>query len=345
MSDLVKKGVFDELTELNEWFAEMRSILGISQKADKGRVKAATSKLVSEIKGMKEEQTLVANSYGYSEWGYIVRASRDSGQELSNSIELPEECKKCPTGWVMCENGLSYAAAKKRLPATQKLVLETLAHIENVKHQEEEGWAEEARQSLIELFVNSTDPTELEEKLFRFARDVEDEEPETTWVEAVDWARGALEKGYDLPLLAVEELLAYAEENKVEITKTHLGFIEESDYAINRWFDYLLTTSLRKTNRATAEEVEAITKLKTRALGLWKCYEEVSANDPNRPKMKRWVYDPSVSVAMLEVACSELDRLMKSGDTTTTVDWTNAIVEAVASVNDGNPLVVVEKTN
>jgi hypothetical protein len=89
--------------------------------------------------------------------------------------------------------------------------------------------------------------------------------------------------------------------------------------------------------------VEAITELKKKALDLWKCYELVSANDPNRPAMKKRVYDPAVSVAMLEVACKEVYRLTEEGDTSTTNDWADAVVEAVATVNDGNSLVVVEK--
>ena len=340
MSDLVKKGVFDELEELNAWFAEAKRQLGMSQKADRGRVMASISKLAGEIERMKEEQLLVANYYNYADWGYIVRAAKDGGAEKAYAIELPDECKKLPTGWVLREGGLDYGVAMKLLPKVQKLIIQALAHIEKVKDEEEDGWAEATRAGLIEDFVSSTDPDALIEALFMFVNDVAEEDPETTWVGAMDWARGALEKAGDLPLLAVEELLTYAEEEGVEITKRQLDLIENSDFGAYKWFDYLLTNCLRKSTRATAEEVEEITELKQKALDLWKCYEVVSANDPNRPTLTKRVYAPSVSVAMIEVACKEVYRLKDEGDDLTTDEWADAVVEAVASVNDGNALVL-----
>lgn len=346
MSDLVSKGLFDDLIEINEWFSEAKRQLGMSQKADRGRVMATINKLAGEIERMKEEQLLVANYCNYAEWGYIVRAARDSGQETANSIELPEECKTFPTGWVLRDNGMTYGAAKKRLPTTQKLVKEALAHIESVKHEEEEGWAETMKQKLIEKFVSSTDPAELEEELFMFARDVEEEDPETTWVEAADSAAAALEKATDLPVKAVEELIAYAYEQGVEITKQHLGFIEGSAFSTQRWFDYLLANCLRKTNRATEQEVEVIKELKQKALDLWRCYEVVSANDPTRPTLTKKVYAPGVSVEMIDAACREVYRLEEEGGERETDAWSDAVVKAVAATNEGNALVIsTEKTS
>ena len=346
MSDLVKRGVLDELEELNAWFAEAKRQLGMSQKADRGRVMATISKLGGEIERMKEEQLLVANYYNYAEWGYIVRAARDGGAEKAYAIELPEECKKLPTGWVLRENGLDYGVAMKLLPKVQKLIIQALAHIAKVKDEEEEGWAEATTKKLIEDFANSTDPDELTEALFMFVNDLQPEDPETTWVEAAAAAAVALEKATDLPLQATDELIAYAYGEGVEITKKHLAFIEQSDYREAKWFDYLLTAYLRKSNQVSEDEVEAVSKLKHRAFELWKCYELESANDPLRPKLMKRIFAPSVSVAMLEAACNEVCRLDREGNALISDEWADAVVEAVAKANGGDALVVTtEKTN
>jgi hypothetical protein len=344
MKRMLPDSYFATQERLCEWFDEIRRASGCGDNADTGAVLRAVEAMSRKLETYEEQQSAVAKSRSYRYWGDYYNAVMSELPEAV-PIAIPPKYNEVPAGWFSGKGKPSWDKCEKRLIKTHKVIRKALAYILECEVEEGEEWGEMMRADLYKRFIESRDPDEFEKECLELTYGIEEEDPETTWVEAVIWASGALEKTNALPLLAVEELLAYAEENKVEITKTHLGFIEESDYAINRWFDYLLTTSLRKTNRATAEEVVAITKLKTRALGLWKCYEEVSANDPNRPTMKRWVYDPSVSVAMLEVACSELDRLIKSGDTTTTVDWTNAIVEAVASVNDGNPLVVVEKTN
>lgn len=346
MSDLVKRGVFDELEELNAWFAEAKRQLGMSQKADRGRVMATISKLGGEIERMKEEQLMVANYYNYAEWGYIVRAARDGGAEQAYAIELPEECKKLPTGWIVRKNGLDYDTAMKRLPKVQKLVIQALAHIEKVKDEEEEGWAEATTKKLIEDFANSTDPDALKEGLFMFVNDVEEEDPETTWVDAADAAAVALEKATDLPLQATEELIAYAYDEGVEITKKQLAFIEESDYRETKWFDYLLTAYLQKSARVSKDEVEAVSDLKRRALELWKCYELESSNDPLRPKLMKMFFAPSVSVAMVEAACNEVCRLDREGNNALTSDeWADAVVEAVAKANGGDALVVTTEKN
>jgi hypothetical protein len=86
-----------------------------------------------------------------------------------------------------------------------------------------------------------------------------------------------------------------------------------------------------------------ITELKRQALDLWKCYEVVSACDPNRPTLTKRIYAPSVSVAMIDAACREVHRLKEECDDLATDEWADAVVAVVAAANDGNALVIVEK--
>jgi len=79
MNDLIKQSLFDELVELNDWFASLKTSLDLSPKADRGRVMACVSKLATEMAEMKQEQAMVARHCSYESWGYLVRAARDGG--------------------------------------------------------------------------------------------------------------------------------------------------------------------------------------------------------------------------------------------------------------------------
>ena len=175
MSDLVRQKLFDELIELNEWFAAVRTSLDLSPKADRGRVMACVSKLATDMAEMKRKQALVARHYRYGSWGYLVRAARDSGEEAALDIELPKEILEVPVGWCYGEGKPDYSKARKQLPATQRLARKALAHIEELREVEGTEWAESTKQQLIETFVESTSWNELEEELWKFTNGIEDE--------------------------------------------------------------------------------------------------------------------------------------------------------------------------
>ena len=327
---------------LCDWFDDIRRAVGCGENADTGAVLRAVEAMSRKLEACEEQQSAVARSKGYRYWGHYYSAVMKEMPEAV-PVELSTDWNVVPAGWFSGRGKPNYDKCEKRLVKTHKVIRKTLAYIADYESVEGEEWAEEMRKELYDRFINSTDPDAFEKECLELIYEVDKEDPETTWVGAVDWARGALEKAGDLPLLAVEELLTYAEEESVEITKKQLDFIENSNFCAYKWFDYLLTNCLRKTTRATAEDVEATTELKKEALDLWKCYEVVSANDPTRPTLTKRVYDPSVSVAMIEVACKEVYRLKEECDDLTTDEWVKAVVGAVASVNDGNALVVAEK--
>lgn len=327
---------------LEDWFDDLREKAGCGPNADTGAVLRAVEAMSRKLQAYEEQQTTVARSRGYRYWGDYYNAIMKEVPEAV-PIELPTAYNEVPAAWVTGQSRMTLRKAEKRLLETYKVIRKVLAYILDYEPDEGKEWAEEMRNELYDRFSKSTDPDAFEKECLELTYEIEEDDPETTWVDAVEWARGALEKASDLPLLAVEELLTYAEDEGVEITKQQLDFIVSSDYAAYRWFDYLLTNYLRKTNRATTEEVKAITELKQEALDLWKCYEVVSACDPSRPTLTKRVYAPSVSVAMIDAACKEVYRLKEEGDGVMTDAWVDAVVEAVASVNDGNALVIAEK--
>jgi len=327
---------------LEEWFADIRRAAGCGDNADTGAVLRAVEAMSRKLEACEEQQVAVARSRGYRYWGAYYNAVMSEVPEAV-PIELPTTYNEVPLDWFRGEGKPSYDKCLKRLPKTHKVIRKALAYIAEYEPIEGEEWAEEMRKELYDRFINSKDPDAFEKECLDLIYEVEEEDPETTWVEAADAAAVALEKATDLPLQATEELIAYAYDEGVEITKKHLAFIEQSDYRESKWFDYLLTACLRKSNQVSEGEVEAVSKLKHRAFELWKCYELESANDPLRPKLMKRIFAPNVSVAMIEAACNEVCRLDREGNALISDEWADAVVAAVAAANGGNALVIAEK--
>jgi hypothetical protein len=327
---------------LCEWFDNIRRATGCGENADTGAVLRAVEAMGRKVERYEEEQAFVARSRSYRYWGDYYNAVRNEVPEAV-PIELPADYNEVPLGWFRGKGKPSFDKCEKRLMSTHKVVRKVLAYTLENEPFEGQEWATELRSELYKKFVESTDPDAFEKECLDLTYDTEEEDPATTWVEAADTAAAALEKAADLPLAAVEELIAYAYKVEVEVTKTDLAFMVESEYEASRWFDYLLTALVMKTNRATRGEVEVVTSVKNKAFDLWKCYKTESANDPLRPTRTTRFYDPAVSVELIEVACREVRRLQTDGADLSTNEWVDAVVGVVAAINEGNSLVTAEK--
>ena len=324
MSDLVRQKLFDELAELNEWFAALRTSLDLSPKADRGRVMACVSKLATDLAEMKREQALVARHYRYDSWGYLVRAARESGEEAALDIELPKETLEVPVGWCYGEGKPDYSKARKQLPATQRLVRKALAHIEELREVEGTEWAESTKKQLIETFVESTSWNELEEELWKFTNGIEDEpDPSEVWMQAAELATRSFEASNYLPPTAATELLEYSEEVGVEVTKKEAEWKESSNKADVSWFDYLLCAYLLKEVRPDLELVWETRKEVIEAAALGQLYDR---QVPNSTGLKG-VWDPSTTLEDLGRAHNAYKAAQR--EDTTWTDLEKAVLKAL----------------
>lgn len=331
-----------ELQEVEAWFRDLQAALGFGATTDRGRVLAGVRKLKEEAEAFREEKKIVCEALGYKRWGdlYSICLSKAGTKP---TVELPEKFYEVPAGWVLGDRKPTYGTMKKRLVTTLDLVRKVWTAIDERGQEQGEEWVEEQRRNLEGTFLGSESPDELEGDCLRFITGYEEPDPEVIWVEAADTAAAALEKAPDLPLTAVEELIAYAYEEGVEATQKDYDYLEQSDYRAMLWFDYLFTACIRKTNRPKREEIETVREQTRKAFELWRCYELESANDPLRPAMTKRIYDDSVTVAMIEAACNEVHRLGNEGGELTTDEWIGAVIEAVAAVNNGEALVAADK--
>lgn len=307
MTRLLPESFFSTQERLCSWFDELRSVAGCGPNADTGAVLRAVEALSRKLETCEEEQASVARGKGYRYWGDFYNAVMNELPETS-AIEIPKEYNKIPVGWYSGKGKPSYDKCEKRLIKTQKIIRKFLAHL--VENEETEGaeWVAETRSALLETFIESIDPETFDKECLDFINGVEEEDPETTWVEVAETATRALELANDLPLTAVEELLAYATDIGVEITKKQLNNIEGSEWRKHKYFTYLLTTYTLNKKRATPEEVDKTTKSETKALDYWKCYEPVPSTT-GMPGSKGRIYYPHISVAMIVSAMLAVERL------------------------------------
>lgn len=330
-----------DLLDWDDFIGEVAEVAGCRPTADRGRIIASLRKQKQEFLDFQEEKKVLVTAYRYKRWGDLIRDAK-SKVGSTPEVVVPDQYNKVPFGWFGGKGKPSFDACEKRLRKTHNAVRKVLAYALENEPFEGEEWATRFRDDFYKEFVESTDPDEFEKECYRVTYEVREDDPATTWVVVSDTAATALEKASDLPLTAVEELIAYAYEVEVEVTKRELAFIVESEYEALRWFDYLLTAFVMKTNRATREEVEEVKSVKDTAFDLWRCYKTESANDPLRPRMTKRFYDPAVSVKLVEVACREVRRLQTEGTGGSLCDWEEAVVGVVAKNNDGNSLVVAE---
>ena len=260
MTDLVKEKLLEELTDLNRWFSEVKAALGLSPKADKGRVLASLVRQCEEREQDKEQQQLVASYCGYKFWGDLVAAAVKAGEGLVVAVVLPEKCLEVPKDWCYGPGKPGYDTAAKHLPEVQKLTKKVLAFIESKRSEHGDEWAEENKQLVIEAFVESSGWVQLSQQLWEFYKEVEPEpDPSEVWLQAAEESRGALEHSTKLPPVAVKELLDYAEEQGVEVSKQGAEVKEGSSNPASFWFDYLFTACVTATLRPESQSVFDVT--------------------------------------------------------------------------------------
>lgn len=323
-----------ELLAVETWFSDLKEALGVSPRTSRGQVLVSVRKLVTEAESYEQEKRVVAKAYGYTRWGDFYNSVKDT-LVATPEVELPKNFYKVPDLWVLRDGGLTYPAAKNRLTKTLLVVKEVWEHLNAVLAADPTAaeFVEEQKAWFVSEFENSTDPHEFELTCLAYVRNYQEEDPKATWVEVADEAAAVLERNSDLPTTAVQELLAYAAEKPVEATKSWLEGVRGRYYSVGTWFDYLLTAYLHDESRVTEKQVLNVSNLFAKALPLWGCYEEVSANDPDKPNLKKRSYDPSVTVAQLKAALTKTHELEEVGEGTRD-EWEDAVKEAVRAAEE-----------
>jgi hypothetical protein len=323
-----------ELLAVEAWFSDLKEALGVSPRTSRGQVLVSVRKLVTDAESYEQEKRVVAKAYGYTRWGDFYNSVKDT-LVATPEVELPKNFYKVPDLWVLRDGGLTYPAAKNRLTKTVLVVKEVWEHLNAVLAADPTAaeFVEEQKAWFVSEFENSTDPHEFEQTCLAYVRNYQEEDPKTTWVEVTDEAAAVLERNYDLPTTAVQELLAYAAEKPVEATKSWVEGVKSRYYQAGAWFDYLLTAYLHNERRVTEEQTGLVRTLFDRAVVLWGCYEEVSANDPDKPNLKKRSYDPSVTVAQLRAALTKTHELEEVGEGSRE-EWEDAVKEAVRAAEE-----------
>ena len=330
MTDLVKGRLLDELTELNSWFSEVKAALGLSPKADRGRVLANLERLCEEKEEAREQQQLVASYCGYKFWGDLVAAAVKAGEELVVAVELPKECLEVPVGWAY-GTGKSYDLALKQLPKAQKLLKKVFAFIETKRAECGESWAEENKQLVTEAFVESESWEQLSQELWEFYKEVEPEQdPSEVWLQAAEESRRALELSPKLPPVAVAELLNYAELQGVEVSKQGAEVKNTSSNPASFWFDYLFTACVEENLRPDAKSVlDTADRLsKAAATGGLTSGEKAAGTG-----LKETVWDPTTRLEDLLTAYSVYGEVTQQQGATH-----NAVTDAVRKALGREPV-------
>jgi len=251
---LLPESYFKTQERLCEWFEQLQSAVGCGANADTGAVLRAVESLAQKLKTYEEQQAAVAKSRGYRFWGDYYNAVLKELPE-AKVVELPTFYNEVPLGWFNGPGKPSYDKCAKRLVTTQKVIRKTLGYVADQSASEDEGWEEQTKAELAELFTNSTSADTFERECMNFVYEVEPEpDPSTVWLNASERA-GSLELDQELPTAAAFELLEFAEEKGVEVTKQQETFYEECASPSNWWFWHLLAAYLLNEGRPTNEQV------------------------------------------------------------------------------------------
>ena len=242
-----------ELAAVEAWYRDLQDALGFAATADRGRVLAGVRKLKEEAVAYDEQKRVVADALGYPRWGDLYTYCLGKPGKTP-TVELPETFGEVPSGWVLGDKKPTYDVAKKRLTRTLYLVKRVWVALGEKEDAYGADWVREERAEVERAFTSSTDPGEFEELCYKFVTNYEEEDPATVWVNAGERA-GSLELDEELPTAASFELLEFAEEKGVEVTKQQEAFYEECASPANRWFWHLLTAYLLDEGRPTNEQV------------------------------------------------------------------------------------------
>ncbi len=290
-----------DIEEVNGWFDELKLALGLSLKADRGRVLASVRKREEEREKSEADQQLVANYMSYKFWGDLVAAAGKAGEELVVAVELSREFLEVPTGWVLGTGKPTYDKAKKHLPQTQALVKKVFAYLEGKREEWTDESIEQEKKSVTDAFLESEGWEQLNQSLWEYYREVpEPLDPAEVWLEAADQCRTTLERSRELPPIVVTELLDYAEAEGVEITKKEADWVRKSDYAERLWFNYLICAYLTKERRP---DDKLFLEVKEKVLEAAKLGELCATNRENPSiKVGERVWDKKATLGELEMA-------------------------------------------
>lgn len=307
MSSLVYDKVIAPLAEAEEFYEKCREIAGCSEAADKGRIIAALEKLKTDLATSQEEQRLVADHYGKKGWGYLVNSAR-KGTQAPATPELPELYAKVPTRWRVTNKKATHSRLEKELREVWPDLEDALAYIG--RHEQEEGpdYGEEARSNLEKLFAESSSAEELRIEIRRI---IYEDDPSETWVPVAEYADDALRSAERLPALAVEDLLAYAEVNDVEIREAEAAHYGDSLSEANRWFDYLVCSRLMATSRVEWAQVQVLSEDYKKAAEYGGLFARVEGSDTERPGLKVASWDQRVNLDTICRSYSAYKRVLE----------------------------------
>ena len=245
-----------ELFEIDEWIGRVAEIAGCSPTADRGRVLASLRKMKQENLDFKEEQKVLLSAYDYKRWGDLMRDAKNrAGKPVR--IERPDAFDSVPRGWMEGDKAPSHYRLENRRRQMLPLIDKVLAKIAEKGEENGAEWAEEERAFLVEEFVVSTGPSEFEKGCVDYINDYEEKDPKDVWLSVLDFV-APLETADNLPPVLVEELLAYAEEVGVEVSKATADYYEEkTSNPNNHWLRLLITAYLSNDSRPSADLVRS----------------------------------------------------------------------------------------
>lgn len=249
------KDYHSENVAVEEWFSELQEASDCGPSADRGRVLASVRKMRQENLDLKEEQKILLSAYGFKRWGDLMRDAKNKVGKRPQ-VELPDVFDSVPRGWMEGDKPPSHFRLKNRLRQSLDLIKKVWAKIAEKGEENGAEWADEERSFFIEEFVGSTDPGEFEKGCVDYINDYEEKDPKDVWLSVLDFA-GALERANNLPPVLVEELLAYAEEASVEVSKATADYYEETSNPNNHWLRLLITAYLSNESKPSADLVRS----------------------------------------------------------------------------------------
>jgi hypothetical protein len=349
MKKLLPSGYFETQERLCEWFEDLKQASGCGENADTGAVLRKVEAMGRKIETYEEQQAAVAKWRGYRFWGDCYNAAVSELPE-ERAIELIPAYYEVPPGWLRGK-GKSWDKAEKQLVKSHKVIRKALAVIEEQAETEGPEWADETREELLQIFQTSSDHLEFERRITDFIYPEED--PATTWVLIAEKAAAELERDEDLPTTAVEQLIAYAGEAGVEMTKQRLGALADSEFRSKQFFYYLLTACFWEQRSVSEEDVEKTTRLVEKGLDYWGrydpvsnpsgCYRDTSNNDPSRPMTSR-IYNSEISVEQLLAASKIIHEAEEDpGRWYSHEDIADAVRAAVKPAETSQALTTAEK--
>jgi hypothetical protein len=330
MKKLLPESYFATQERLCEWFEQLQTAVGCGANADTGAVLRAVESLARKVETYEEQQAAVAKSRGYRYWGDYYNAALKELPE-TKVVELPNLYNEVPLGWFKGTGKPTYDKCAKRLRDTQKVLRKTLARVEEFAVDQVEGWEEQTKAELAELFTNSGNADLFEQVCLNFVYEVEPEpDPANVWVSAGECA-GSLELDPDLPAVAAFELLEFAEVKGVEVTKLRVAQNEDANSPARRWFWYLLTAYLYDETRPTDEQEDEVRKNGLTAAEVGLLY--LNQNNKKPHQALGWV--EATSLSDLATAYQTYNKALSEGAETWT-DLREAVLLALGKTEEAS---------